>query len=313
MHIGLFASVGGAEGIDAVLERCRKAEADGFRTLWFANIFGYDGITLAALVGRLTNRVELGTAVVPTYPRHPAAIAQQALTAQAASGNRFALGIGLSHKLVIEDMLGLDYSKPLLHIREYLTVLSGLLSGAQTQFEGKQYRVRAAIQVPGAAAPPVIVAALGPQMLELAGKLADGTSTWMGGPKYLGERAVPTITKAAAEAGRPAPRIVAGFPVAVTNNGDAARDAAAKQFAMYGMLPSYRALLDFEGVADPSGASIIGDEADVEKQLTRLAQAGVTDLNVSPFDVPQDPGAARRTYELMSSLARAETRPWDGL
>jgi F420-dependent oxidoreductase-like protein len=302
MKIGI--GVGGDGTIDAMIKQVQRAEESGFDSAWAANIFGVDAITLLALAGRETSRIELGTGVVPTYPRHPTAIAQQALTAAAASNGRFTLGIGLSHKVVIENMLGMDYSKPIRHTREYLSVLMPLLEGKQVNFQGEEYRVAATVRLAGAEKPPVLVAALGPQMLKLVGKMADGTITWMGGPKYLAETAIPMIRTAAAQAGRPAPRIVAGFPIAVTNNADAARASAAKTFAMYGTLPSYRAVLDVEG-AEPASVAIIGNEAEVEQQVRALAAVGVTDLNAAAFPVEGDPGAIGRTYETLAALAKA--------
>ena len=307
MRIGLWAC-GPGMGLDApldeMLERFVRAEADGFVSAWAANIFNYDALTLLTLAGRVTKTLELGTAVVPTYPRHPAALAQQALTAQAATGNRLILGIGPSHKLVIEMLFGLDYSKPIRHMREYLSVLTGLLTGQPTAHQGEEYRVGAQITVPGATRPPVLIAGLGPQMLKLAGTMADGTITWMGGPKYLAQTAVPLITKAAREAGRPAPRIVATAPIALTDKPESARAAAVTTFAMYSSLPAYRAILDIEGAPDAAGASIIGDEADVRRQLKHLAEAGVTDFGAAPFAIADDPAAMQRTYDFVANLAR---------
>lgn len=305
MRIGIFTGIGPGEGIDAAVAAAKQVEDLGFHSAWFSNIFSFDGITMCALAGRETSRIELGTAVVPTYPRHPSAIAQQALTAQAATEGRLALGIGLSHKLVIETLMGLDYSKPVRHMREYLTVLNGLLSGQPTQFRGEEFRVQMQLTVPGATKPAVLVAALGKQMLKLVGALADGTSTWMGGPKYLEMQAVPIITKAAAEAGKKPPRIVAGMPTAVTNDRDGALQAAATAFAMYGTLPSYRAALDVEGSSDVTGACLVGDESSVAKQIAHLADIGVTDLNAAPFPVPGDDGAQQRTLEVLSQIARS--------
>jgi F420-dependent oxidoreductase-like protein len=287
----------------------QRAEAEGFDFVSVANIFGVDAIMLLAIAGRETSTIELMTGVVPTYPRHPTALAQQALTAAAASGNRFTLGIGLSHKIVIENMLGLDYSKPIRHTREYLSVLMPLLAGERAMFQGEEYRVAAQIQVEGAKRPPVLLAALGPQMLKLAGKMVDGTITWMGGPRYLAETAVPLITAAAKEAGRPAPRIVAGFPIAVTDKKDEALASASKVFAMYGNLPSYRAVLDVEGAADPSAIAMAGTASEVESQIRALAKAGVTDFNASPYPVDGDSSAIARSFELLAGLAKAGVAP----
>jgi F420-dependent oxidoreductase-like protein len=298
--IGLGIS-GGQSGFDDLIREAQRAEAAGFATIWVSNIFSYDALTVLAFAGRATQRIELGSFVIPTYPRHPVALAQQALTVQAVTGNRLALGIGLSHKVVIEDMFGLDYSRPIPHTREYLTVLNGLLSGERTTFRGEQYRVAAQLNVPGATRPPVLVAALGPAMLRLCGRLADGTATWMGGVNYLRDVAVPTIGEAARKAGKPAPRIVAGLPVCVTEDPAAARQTANKAFAVYGQLPSYRATLDRGGYGDPGDVAIVGTEAEVEAQLGELASAGVTDFNAAIFNAPG--GDVQRTYELLAHLA----------
>lgn len=300
MRIGI--GIDGEGPLEGVLARFQQAEEDGFASAWMPNIFGYDAIMTIALAGNVTSRIELGTFVVPTYPRHPTAIAQQALTASAATSGRFTLGIGLSHKIVIENMFGLDYSKPVRHTREYLSVLMPLLQGKQVSFQGEEFRVNAGMTVP-AAPPQVLVAALGPQMLKLAGRFADGTATWMGGPKYLAETAIPAIRAAAREAGRPEPRIVSGFPIAVTGDVDGARAAAAKVFEIYGSLPSYRAVLDVEGAATAADVAIVGDAATVRSRLRALAESGVTDLNASPYPVRGDESAMQRTREFLADLA----------
>jgi 5,10-methylenetetrahydromethanopterin reductase len=302
MRIGI--GVGEEGGLAQALKSFERVEEAGFDSAWVPNIFGMDAIMLLALAGSVTSKIELGTFVVPTYPRHPAALAQQALTASAATGGRFTLGIGLSHKVVIENMFGLDYSKPIRHMREYLSVLMPLVQGKAVQFRGEEFRVAAQIGVPGATPPPVIVAALGPQMLKLAGRMADGTATWMGGPKYLKDTAIPAITASAREAGRAAPRIISGFPVAVTSEVASARESASKVFAIYGTLPSYRAVLDVEGAPDAAGVAIVGSEQEVEQQIRALAASGVTDFNASPFPVAGDDSATQRTVEFLSVLAK---------
>ncbi len=282
-----------------LLTEMSRAEERGMQSIWVANVpRGFDALTLLALAGQQTRAVELGTFVVPTYPRHPVALAQQALTTNAATGGRLVLGIGLSHRVVMEQGLGFDWSHPIRHMREYLACLTGLLSGEPVTFAGEEFRVtNFGVTVPGATPPTVLVAALGPQMLRLAGRHADGTALWMGGARYLANDAVPTITAAAAEAGRPAPRIVAGLPVCVTDNADAVRAEADRAFAAYGRLPSYRAVLDKEGAATPADVSLIGDEAAVLAGLRRLAEAGATDL-VAAVYTPVGEDAAR-TYNLL--------------
>jgi F420-dependent oxidoreductase-like protein len=309
MRIGLFAHVRGF-GLDAslreLLRRFERAEADGFASVWSAHLIGssYDALTLLALAGRVTETVELGTSVIPTYPHHPAALAQQALTVQAATHNRLILGIGLSHQPIIEDLLGLDFSKPVRHMREYVTVLRALLSGTKVDFQGEEYRVRMRLDVPETTPPPILVAALGPQMLKLAGSLSDGIIPAFGGPRYLAQ-AIPQVRAAAQAAGRPAPRIVACFPVAVADDHTAARAAANERFAEYLTLPSYRRVLDLEGSADMTGGVILGTEAEVADQVKLLAEVGVTDLVVSPFAIASIPGTVERTYECLAHLARS--------
>jgi 5,10-methylenetetrahydromethanopterin reductase len=285
--------------VQTLLAEMSRAEERGMQSIWVANVpRGFDALTLLALAGQHTRAVELGTFVVPTYPRHPAALAQQALTTNAATGGRLVLGIGLSHRVVMEQGLGFDWSHPIRHMREYLTCLTGLLSGAPVTFAGEEFHItNFGITVPGATPPPVLVAALGPQMLRLAGRHADGTALWMGGAHYLASDAVPTITAAASDAGRPAPRIVAGLPVCVTDNADAVRAEADHAFAAYGRLPSYRAVLDKEGAASPADVSLIGDEAAVLAGLRTLARAGATDL-VAAVYTPAGENAAR-TYDLL--------------
>ncbi len=287
-----------------LLDRIREAEAAGFASAWVANAFGFDAITLMALAGRETERIELGTFVVPTYPRHPLALAQQARTAASACAGRFTLGIGLSHRVVIERALGLDYSQPLRHMREYLAVLKPLLAGEAARFRGEEFRVSAELHA-GSERPPLILAALGPKMLRLAGGQSDGTATWLGGPRYLGETAIPAIRRAAKEAGRPPPRIICGLPVAVTNDREAARASVSRSFETYGKLPSYRAVLDLEGVEGPADVAIIGNEDEVAAQLERLAVIGVTDLNPAPVAVAGDPGSRARAYAFLAELARS--------
>jgi len=237
--------------------------------------------------------------VVPTYPRHPSAIAQQSLTAQVAAKGRFVLGIGLSHQLVIENMLGFSYAKPARHMREYMEVLGPLLRGEPAKFEGEQFRVNLALDVPEADPVPVLIAALGDQMLRIAGRTAAGTILWMTGPKTIESHIVPKLKAAASEAGRPEPRIVAGLPICLTNDPDGVREGIAKGLAMYGMLPSYRAMLDKEGAAGPVDVSLVGDEKVLDASLNRLRDIGVTDFDAAIAAFEE--GADERTLDYLQS------------
>jgi F420-dependent oxidoreductase-like protein len=283
MLIGYFGGDTSGRTIDNIVADAKAAEQDGFSTYALPQIFAIDAMGVLAIVAREVPRIELATGVVPTYGRHPITMAQQALTVQAASGGRFTLGIGLSHQLVIEGMFGLSFDKPLRHMREYLDVLMPLLRDGKADVDGETISTHAAIDIADRTPPSVIVAALGPKMLELAGTVTDGTVTWMTGPATLASHTVPIITAAAERADRPAPRVVASLPICVTNDADAARERAAKDFQVYGFLPSYRAMLDREGAAGPADVALVGDEATVTKEVDRLADAGATEFVASIY------------------------------
>jgi F420-dependent oxidoreductase-like protein len=301
MRIGIMlgATPGPDRTLDGLIGFAKEAEERGFPTLWLAHIFGLDAITSLALAGRETRRIELGTAVVPSFPRHPTVMAQQALSAGVASGGRFTLGIGLSHQLVIETMLGLSYAKPAQHMHEYLEVLAPLLRGEPVHYQGEQYRVSAGLQVQDAPPVALLVAALGPLMLGVAAKLAQGTITWMTGPRTLAGHVVPVIREAAREAGRAEPRVVAGLPVAIADDAEKAREKVASILQMYGTLPSYRAMLDREGVQGPADIALVGNEEQVAAAIDELAETGATDLMAAI--VPVEGDTAERTLEFLTS------------
>lgn len=302
--IGVMIPDGAGMTLEEQLDHVRKAEEAGFQSAWVPNIFGYDALSVAALASGCTRRIEIGTAVVPTFSRHPLYMAQQAATTQAALGGRFVLGLGPSHKVVIENLLGLSYEKPARHVREYVTIVKELLEKGFASFEGETYRVNAGIQVSCGEPPPLLIGALGPIMRRIAGSLCDGTLTWMTGPRTLGEEVGPGVRAAAEAAGRPAPRIVAGIPVCLTDDPAGARARADEQFAIYDTLPSYRAMMDLEGVDGPSGIAIVGGAKEIEAGIRSLVDAGITDLNASPFSHGDDAkGSIERTLALLAELA----------
>ncbi len=280
MNIGVFDQ---HESVDGLVESARDVADRGFGSFWMPQIFGLDAITALAVVAREVPTIEIGTAVVPTYPRHPMMMAAQSLTLQQISGGRFTLGIGLSHQIVIDSMLGMSFDKPVRHLREYLSILMPLLHGEASDFSGETLTAKLSLGIPDAPPVPVLVAALGSQMLKLAGTRTEGTITWMTGPATIESHVGPAIREAAAAAGRPEPRIVAALPVCVTDDPDAERERAAKVFAMYGYLPSYRAMLDLEGVAGPADVAIVGDAAAVVAGIERVMDAGATDFVAVPF------------------------------
>lgn len=298
MRIGVMIGEDGANStLDDVIGVAKNAEAAGLDNVWLANIFGFDAISTLALIGRETQRIGLGTAVTPTYPRHPTAIAQQALTTAAASNNRFTLGIGLSHKLVIEDMLGMSYAAPAKHMREYLSVLMPLARGEAANFQGEHYKVQGVqLAIPGAERMPVVVAALGPAMLKLAAEMADGTNTWMVGPNTMENHIIASLHAA----GNDSPTVVAGLPIVLTTQVDVAKQAIAENLTIYGQLPSYRAMLDREGAAGPADIALVGDENQLRGAIKRFEDMGVTDFNAAIMGV--EDGASERTLEFLSSM-----------
>lgn len=303
MRIGTMLSMpGDPAGTAELVGRASAAEAAGFASIWLPQVSTVDALMTLAIAGRETSTIELGTAVVPTYPRHPTVMAQQALTVQDATDNRLALGIGLSHKFLIEDSLGLDYSRPIPHTRDYLTILNGLLAGDTVSHDGDEYRVRAQFTIADVRKPPVLVAALGPAMLRLSGRLADGTITWMGGIDYLRDLAIPTMTEAAGKAGRPAPRFIAMVPVLLSDDKEAGRNTINQTFEMYGRIPSYRATLDRGGAALPADVAVVGDAPAIEAGMHAFAEIGVTDFAAA---VPSAAPTAHATMELLGELARA--------
>jgi F420-dependent oxidoreductase-like protein len=301
MRIGCL--IDDSRPIGEIVDQVQALADAGFASAWCTQIFGPDALTLLAAVGSKVPGIELGTAVVPVYPRHPQMLAQQALTVQAATGNRLCLGIGLSHAVVIEGMWGYSYEKPARYMREYLSILVPLLAGETVAVQGEVLTCNsfAPLTQPGAEAPPVLVAALAPTMLAIAGRMASGTVTWMTGTNTVGDHIVPSITAAAEQAGRPEPRVVVSLPVIVTADPDAAREHVDQFFSIYPNLPSYRAMLDKEGVEAPSAIAFVGDEGQVSAHLDRLADAGATDFVAAAVGSPEE---TRRTLELLRSWSR---------
>ena len=303
MQIGIF--IGGAGPADSVRDvaaQAQRAEAAGFSTFGMANIFSHDAMGALTLAAAETERIELMTAVVPTYPRHPHAMAQQALTVQAASGGRrFVLGIGLSHQIVIEGMFGYSFDRPARHMTEYLDVLLPLLNGDPVRTDGEHYRGQVSLDIPDAEKPvSCMLAAMGPVMLKLAGARTDGTILWMTAASVVESYIAPTMNAAAAAAGRPTPRTVVGLPIMLGGDVDAMRETAATQFSNYGNLPSYRSMLDKQGAANPEDVAILGSEEQIETQLRQLRDAGATDFVGVTFGSDDE---RSRTEEFLASLA----------
>ena len=302
MKIGLN---GGASSIDKMVEQAQRAEADGFSALWYPSAVAGDPVTAMAVAGRATESIELGTAVLQTYTSHPVLQVNRIAAAAWAMGRPgFTLGLGPSHAPVIDGMYGMSSDAPGRHTEEYVNIVTALLRGDNVNVTGTDLSLHG-VQAQAIPQPVgVLVAALAPRLLRVAGELTDGTILWMGNARSIESHVAPRIGKAAADAGRPAPRIVAGLPVAVHDEVDEAREVAARQFEVYGQLPNYQRILAHGGLSGPAEAAIVGDEASVAAQLQGLLDAGATDIWAAIFPVGDDAGASRRrTRALLKDLA----------
>ena len=297
--------------VDRLRADARWAEEAGLASVWIPQIPDeFDALTAAALVGDSTSSIEIGTAVVPVQPRHPVALAQQALSVQAVCGGRLALGLGVSHHWVIEDMLGLDYERPVATMRAHLDVLDRALAGPGTvDVENDLFRVHNPLDITDVAPTPVLLAALGPQMLRLAGERADGTILWLADERAVATHIVPRIVTAAEATGRPAPRVVAGVPVCLCGD-DEVEAAVARTNRILSeaeVSPNYQRLLDHGDARNVGDILAAGSETAIEKRLRAFADAGVTDLSVRVVPLGADRDAliasSRRTRDLLSSLA----------
>jgi F420-dependent oxidoreductase-like protein len=296
--------------VPALIADAQAAEAGGFTSIWVPQIPGdFDAFTMITLLGQATSRVELGTAVLPIQTRHPIAMAQETLSNQAVCGGRFALGLGVSHHWVVEGQLGLVYEKPARLLRDYLAVLNAALAGpGRVDVDNASYRVHSPIDVTDLPPTQVLLAALAPVMLRVAGELASGTILWMADERAIGGHVAPRITKAAAEAGRPAPRIVAGVPVTLCGKDevDAARDRANRVLGHAEYSPNYQRLLEQGDAKDVGDILAAGDEKAIVDRLRVFKDAGVTDLAVRILSVGPDRNARvesrRRTEAFLGSL-----------
>lgn len=300
MKIGLG---GGATTVDRIVEQAVEAEADGFASVWYPSAVLGDPLAAIAVAGRATASIELGTAVLVTYAAHPLLTAARVGGTAAAMGRAgLVLGMGPSHDMAIEGAYGLSYAHVGRHTEEYARVVTAALRGEAVALDGDEFRVHAS--PPASPFPvPVLLGALAPRMLRVAGEVADGTITWMANRVALESHVVPRIRAAAAAGGRPAPRVVVGLPVAVHHDVDRAREDAARQYGFYGNLPNYARILQIGGIERSADACIVGDEESVTAQLRALVDAGATDVWAAIFPVGDDRGASRaRTRTLLRAL-----------
>ena len=297
--------------VDRLCGDAREADEAGFATAWIPQLpQDFDALTAAALMGRETTRIELATAVVPLQPRHPVVLGQQALSVQAACGGRFSLGVGPSHHWVIDSMFGLPYEHPAQVVEDYLDVFDAMFAGpGPVDVENDRFRIHNPLDITDIAPTPVLLAALGPVMLRIAGERTNGTVLWMADERAIAEHVVPRITKAAENAGRPSPRVVAGVPVGLCapDQVDAARERANRILGHAEYSPNYQRLLEHGDAADVGDIAVVGSEADVEARLRSFADAGATDVSVRVLPVGKGRDelveSSRRTREFLSTLA----------
>lgn len=279
MNVGLSA---GAQSAERAIEQAVQAEEEGFSSLWYSGAVSGDPLVQMALAGRATSRIELGTAILQTYPVHPTLQVARIQSVASAVGRPVTLGLGPSHRRAVES-LGYSYDEVGRHTEDYVRTVTELLDGQL----------------------PVLLAALGPRLLRVAGEYAQGTILWMANARAIESHVAPRIRRAAERARRPAPRIVAGLPVAVHDDVDEGRAVAARQFAIYGTLPNYQRILERGSIGSPAEAALVGDEESVTNQVEAIFAAGATDLWAAPFPVGDDRGASRaRTRALLGDLAK---------
>ena len=290
--------------VEASLAQAQQIKDAGYASAWATQIFDNDALTLVGILSSHIEDLRFGTAVIPVYPRHPQVMAQQALTIQSASHNRLTLGIGLSHQIVVESLWGYSYDRPARYMREYLEALMPMLRGEAAMVTGEVITAITAgpLDIPGTQPPTVLVAALAPTMLKLAGTMADGTVTWMTGISTIASHIAPKIREAAEAASRPTPKIAVSLPVCLTDNVEAANDTIDEAFSIYPNLPSYRAMLDIEGVEKASGIGLVGSKEQIIDGLGRLEAAGATEFVAAPSGNSAERHA---TFDFLAELARS--------
>lgn len=284
--IMLYARPNAANVVDDVVAQARRAHEIGVRQVWLAQQFDHEAITLAALVGAAVPGLGVGTSVVPINPRHPLIMASLAQTAQAASHGNFSLGLGLGAHEPERKAFGTSWPNTVQRLREHLTVLRSIFAEGAVDFHGDEFTASPGwpVAVPGGAPLPVYVAAMGPKALQVTGELADGTLPYLAGPRTIAEFIEPTIAKAAADAGRPKPRIIAAVPVLVSEDADVARNIATQQLSFYETIPSYQRVIAREGVDSVAELAAVGPAESVARQMKTYLDAGATDVVLSPLD-----------------------------
>lgn len=301
--------------LDESMKRAQAAERLGYESVWVTQLpDARDASLVLAAYAFNTNRVKLGTGVLPIYTRHPTAMAQMAATLDELSGGRFILGIGISHKVTVEGMWGLKLDSPVESMREYLTIVRRSLQEGHASEEGTHFTARWSYSGPRRGELPIMISALNPRMLELAGEIADGVVLWMCSPSYVRDHVVPAVKAGRQKAGKSLERfeIVSPVPVCLTSDRPAAMDVFRQTVARYASLPYYRKMLDASGFKEEldsgnvSEAMIeqfagIGDEKQVGAAIQRYREAGVTLPGAGPFSGHKGAAGFEATLEAAAS------------
>jgi F420-dependent oxidoreductase-like protein len=307
VRIGL---TGGASTVDKIVQQAQRAESEGFTSLWYASTVAGDPLVAMALAGRATSTIELGTAVLQTYPCHPLLQANRVAAAANAAGRQaITLGLGPSHEAVVRGVLGLSYDHPGRNTEEYLHIISRLLRGQPVEFDGRDWTTHSTGHPVQLDYPvPLLLAALSPRVLQIAGQYTDGVVLWMASAHAIESRITPNLYAAARESNKPQPRIVAGIPVAVHDDITEARGAVAAMSTMYAGMINYQRIIQAGGGTTPADIAVIGDEDEVHKQLQNIIAAGATDIWAQPIAVganrEQRAASLQRTRKLLSELAQ---------
>jgi F420-dependent oxidoreductase-like protein len=304
--------------VPRVLELARRADELGVTTMYLGAAFGFDPVTALALAGPHTERVLLGTAVVPTWPRHPVVAAQQAATASAACDGRFRFGVGPSHPPVMR-MYGYDYDRPVGHLREWLTVVRALLHEGAVTYDGDHYRVRAFLDLETPGPTPLLLGVLHPQLARLSGALTDGALAWLAPPEWIEDVVVPNVRAGAEAAARDAPPVIAELPCYVSTDRHAVFEAARRDLAVYPMMPAYADVLAHavgSTAADVTAAGwtdactdasvVWGDRDTIADRVQGYLDAGAAEVVLSPYGCGDDPAASfDEALEVLGDIARS--------
>jgi len=306
LRISVFIGEGpSGTGVNGLVDAAIKAEQLEFDGIWYPQLNNVDALTVIGLASNNTSKIQMGTAVIPIFTRHPLVMAQQAMTVQIAASGRLSLGLGLSHKIIMQSSFGLKYENLAQHAMEYLSIINQLNESSSVDFTGQFYRAEWTIALPTFSKFPLFFAALGPKMLDASGKYADGTITWMAGPTVLERDIVPKITRSAQISERPSPKILVGIPIAITNDTEKAIEAVNKQFGFYKKFPSYKRLLDLENTSCISDVAIIGNKSEVKKKLERYHTAGATEILAMAFPIGEDHNQELdETWNILSEIVK---------